>query len=77
MSICFGRFRASGALFGGLFPGSDGGGCPGPRGRGPAGGYDAVKKGPGSDPRPLPDRILEGFPVSRYYLRRTIFFMFS
>jgi hypothetical protein len=31
---------------------------------------------PGSDPRP-PKRILRGFPVARYYLRRTIFFMFS
>ena len=76
MSIYFGVFNPSEYLF--PMPGDlirpidrSTSGTPPENGR-----KTAKKRRPGIEPRP-PKKILKGFPVSRYYLRRTIFFMFS
>jgi hypothetical protein len=62
MSIYFGQFRECVTGFSG--------------GRNDRSVKAGKKRRPGISPRPL-KRILKGFPVTRYYLRRTIFFMFS
>jgi hypothetical protein len=76
MSMNFGGFNVSEKMFsafGGLIPPIN---RPGLRSTACKRAGDAKKRRPGIVPRPL-KRILKGFPVSRYYLRRTIFFMFS